>query len=94
MQTLSLLWHGVLAGQEFWEEITGDPNFYKKLITLIENEVIQAKAIEYGKVWDRAINRYAVEFSKDFCTTDGAIDWKKLVEFNSGKNPPAKTKNK
>ena len=29
------------------------------------------------------INKVTVEFSKEFCV-NGRIDWKKLVQFNSG----------
>ena len=29
------------------------------------------------------INVFAREFALDFCTSNGAIDWEKLVRFNS-----------
>lgn len=31
------------------------------------------------------IDKFTTEFGKDFCTPDGKINWKKLVEFNSSK---------
>jgi hypothetical protein len=36
-----------------------------------------------GQEDDRLMNQFTQEFIADFCV-DGAIDWKKLVEFNSG----------
>jgi len=30
-----------------------------------------------------AVNRFTREFMAEFCTPDGAIDWEKLVQFNS-----------
>lgn len=79
-----------IAGQEFWEEITGDSEFYKKLITLIEKEVVAQKQQEYKAAWEQAVNKHVREFTSDFCRKNGSIDWEKLVEFNSGKNPPPK----
>src|SRR5574337_335532 len=46
-----------LAGQEFWEELTGDPDFYLKLVRLMETEVIQKHRREYEAAWDIAVNR-------------------------------------
>jgi hypothetical protein len=71
------------CGQSFWELISGDLEFYKKIVEPIgikaktRNEEFQK---EYGKV----INRFSREFINNFCDDDGAIDWEKLVEFNSG----------
>ena len=42
---------------------------------------------------DATINRFTAEFVKDFCSSDGHIDWEKLVQFVSGskhKAPKAK----
>lgn len=71
------------CGQSFWELVSGDFEFYKKIVEPIgikaktRNEEFQK---EYGKV----INRFSREFINNFCDDDGAIDWEKLVEFNSG----------
>ena len=73
------------SGQEFWEEITGDRDFYKKLIRLIEDKIVERNRQTYKIAWDRAVNRYVGEFTKDFCLPNGAINWEKLLEFNSGK---------
>jgi hypothetical protein len=75
-----------LAGQEFWEELTGDPDFYLKLIRYMETEVTAKHRAEYELAWDKALNRYVREFTNSFCHEDGTIDWEALVRFNSGKN--------
>jgi len=71
------------CGQVFWSFISGDEELYK---TIIEPLGYKAKErneeffVEYGKVR----TRFIVEFAKDFCESDSSINWKKLVEFNSG----------
>lgn len=74
-----------LAGQEFWEELTGDPDFYLKLVRLMETEVIRKHRHEYEEAWAKAVNRYVREFTTDFCNRDGSVNWEALVRFNSGK---------
>jgi hypothetical protein len=70
------------SGQAFWAEITGDPDFYLKLVRLMKDEPEKHRA-EYEKAWDAAVNRFTLEFIEDFCFADGRIDWEKLVRFVS-----------
>lgn len=71
-----------VAGQAFWEEITGDSDFYIKLITMMVD--IPKKHMEkYRPQLDAAINRFTLQFTEDFCTKGGQIDWEKLVKFVS-----------
>lgn len=72
------------AGQAFWEELTGDPDFYLKLVRLMK-QYPQEHRKRYLVEWNKAINRFEREFLLNFSTPDGDIDWEKLVEFNSGK---------
>lgn len=72
-----------LAGQAFWEEITGDSDFYLKIIRLMKSKP-QEHAIEYKRAWDKAVNRFTKEFIADFCSPDGDINWERVTEFNSG----------
>ena len=71
------------AGKAFWEEVTGDPDFYLKLIRLMDG-IPQKRKAEYRQSWDAAMNRLEAEFLKDFCLKDGRIDWEKLTTFVSG----------
>lgn len=70
------------CGQSFWELVSGDLEFYTKIVEPIgfkakeRNEEFQN---EYAKV----INRFSMEFMKNFCDNDGSINWRKVVKFNS-----------
>ena len=71
------------SGQAFWEELTGDSDFYLKLIRLMKRYP-QEHRVRYQVEWRKAVNRFEREFLNNFSTPDGDINWEKLVEFNSG----------
>ena len=72
-----------LAGKNFWTELTGDEEFYIKLIRLMDK--LPEKYVEdFDLSYQKAANRLIKEFTQEFCSDDGSIDWEKLVEFNSG----------
>lgn len=81
----------IRSGQAFWEELTGDPEFYLKLIRLMRDYPLKHRK-EYEKSWAKAVNRFTREFLQDFCNEDGSINWDKLVEFNSGTRKPVEAK--
>ena len=70
------------SGQAFWSEITGDPDFYLRLAKLMKEEPAKHRE-KYAPAWDAAVNKFTAEFVKDFCFSDGRIDWEKLVRFVS-----------
>ncbi|HLX59108.1 MAG TPA: PmeII family type II restriction endonuclease [Ktedonobacteraceae bacterium] len=78
----------VLSGQALWEELTGDPNFYIKLIHLMHDYPTEHRR-EFEKAWDNALNRFEGEFIINFGNLDGSINWEKLLRFNSGKEKVA-----
>ncbi|HZE87104.1 MAG TPA: PmeII family type II restriction endonuclease [Methylomirabilota bacterium] len=71
-----------VVGQSFWHLISDNPNFYTDII-----EPLGYRAKEHNEAFlaekGRIINIFTQEFINDFCD-DGEINWKKLVEFNSG----------
>lgn len=73
-----------VSGQKFWQEMTGDSDFYLKLVRLMNAEVIKKHREEYQANYDDALNRYVREFTIEFCDENGTVDWEKLVRFNSG----------
>lgn len=73
-----------LSGQVFWHELTGDPDFYLKIIRLM-NDKPEKHLPPYLEARDAAINRFTKDFILEFCNDDGSINWEKLVHFNSGK---------
>lgn len=58
----------------------------KQTYELIES--IDHGAAEHNGIYTleltKVLNRFTREFLEDFCQPDGAIDWAKLVTFNSG----------
>ena len=70
------------CGQAFWELISGDPEFYRRIIEPLGHNARQhnqAFTNSYGAV----VNRLSQEFTPKFCTADGLIDWPRLVAFGS-----------
>lgn len=72
-----------LAGKQFWAELTGDDDFYIKIIRYMGTLPEQYVA-SYKESYNKAFNRLVREFSVRFCKEDGSIDWEQLVVFNSG----------
>lgn len=70
------------SGQAFWQELTGDPDFYLKLIRLMRDAPAEHRE-SYEPQWAAAVNRFTAEFVKDYCFSDGSIDWEKLVQYVS-----------
>jgi hypothetical protein len=73
------------CGQSFWEFITGDPEFYKKIIEPLGHKAKERNE-EFMNEYSMLINRLSKRFMDHFCNDNGQIDWEKLVEYNSGKN--------
>lgn len=72
-----------LAGQDFWAELTGDSDFYLKIILYMGNKPEQYLE-RYRESYNRASNRLVKQFTEKFCDDEGNIDWETLVQFNSG----------
>lgn len=72
-----------LAGKEFWAELTGDEDFYIKIIEFM-GELPEKYVASYKESYNKAFNRLVKEFSNEFCDDDGSINWEKLVRINSG----------
>lgn len=72
-----------IVGQNFWYLISENKNLYTDII-----EPIGHRAREHNENFvnerGRVINRFSKELIDRFCDPTGAIDWVKLVEFNSG----------
>lgn len=75
------------SGQAFWEELTGDPDFYIKLITLMKEEPLKYRD-QFKSEWDASNNKFSLEFSEGFCLEDGHVDWEKWVKLVSAKEKP------
>ena len=81
------------AGQDFWELLTGDPNFYIRI-----SEAISRPAAIHKAAFDEALLKKHSEllrqFMIDFVDIDGTIRWNSVVEFNSARvRPKSSAKN-
>jgi hypothetical protein len=70
------------VGQTFWYFISENEHLYTDIV-----EPIGYKAKEHNDAFNnekgKLTNRLTKQFMELFCGEDGAIDWVKLVEFNS-----------
>lgn len=71
------------CGQMFWEFISGNPDLYTEIIEPLGHNA-KEKNEEFQKQYATLINQFTAEFSGEFCKK-GVIQWKELVELNSGK---------
>ena len=72
-----------IAGQDFWEWLTGDAGFYIKIVELMGTRPDEY-AQEFKTAYDRALNRMTRDFTIRFCNEDGSVKWDELLKFNSG----------
>jgi hypothetical protein len=72
------------CGQEFWQFISGEESLFTDLIEPLGHKAKEKNDI-FMDAYARMINKFTKEFANEFCSDSGLIDWKKLVEFNSGK---------
>jgi hypothetical protein len=72
------------CGQEFWEFISGDSKLYYTIIKPLGNEA-KTRNEEFHTLYNQRINCFVKEFINEFCNSNGAINWEKLVKYNSGK---------
>lgn len=72
-----------VVGQNFWYLISGNADLYTEII-----EPVGYKAKEHNEAFQTqkssVVNRFTKAFIDEFCDPAGAIDWVKLVKFNSG----------
>lgn len=76
-----------LCGQAFWEFISGDPYLYQGIIEPLGHRAKEVNE-EFARAYGELINTFTQEFAVDFYTPSNAIDWQRLVEFNSGNSAP------
>ncbi|GHT25244.1 hypothetical protein AGMMS4957_19730 [Bacteroidia bacterium] len=72
------------CGQEFWAFISGNENLYLDIIEPLGHKA-RERNDDFLTLYAQMINKFTKEFSNNFCTDNGEIDWEKLVLFNSRK---------
>ncbi len=78
-----------LAGQAFWEKITGSSDFYLQFINLMRDDP-EKHAARFRAAHATAMTRLKDEFLKLFCDSSGNILWEQLVAFNSSRGKSKK----
>jgi len=72
------------CGQRFWTFISGEETLYTDIIEPLGHSAKERNQ-EFVESYAKMKNKFVLEFSQSFCFDDGAIDWEKLVQFNSGR---------
>lgn len=76
-----------LCGQEFWEFIAKDREFYTRIIEPLAHNAKQRND-DFRERYGQVVNRFCGEFIRDYCFSNGAINWPKLVALSSAITPP------
>ena len=72
------------CGQRFWDFISGNEDLYIEIIEPLGHKS-KEKNDQFIESYSNMLNKFTKQFSNDFCSDSGAIDWEKLVKLNSGK---------
>jgi len=70
------------CGQAFWSFIANEPELYKDLIGPIGHKA-KEKNEQFLESYAQMINKFTLEFGSEFVSSNGSIDWEKLVILNS-----------
>lgn len=70
------------CGQRFWSFISGDEHLYTKIIDPLGN-LAKERNEDFVVSYFKKLEKFTLDFSKDFCAENGAIDWEKIVQYNS-----------
>ncbi|MDI6728658.1 MAG: PmeII family type II restriction endonuclease [Thermodesulfovibrionales bacterium] len=73
-----------LCGQRFWSFISGDENLFTEIIEPLGHRAKERNE-RFLKEYAKVINKFTLEFVKEYCAPDGSIIWDKIVRFNSAK---------
>lgn len=72
-----------IVGQNFWYFISDNQELYTDIIEPLGYKAKQHNE-KFTKLKGEIINSFTKEFLVEFCDSNGAINWKKFVKFNSG----------
>ena len=80
-----------LAGQRFWELLTGEADFYLRISRAME-AFANTHATEFKTAFDAKLNALLREFMIDFVETTGQIRWDAVVAFSSSTVAPKRAR--
>jgi len=70
------------CGQKFWHFISDNKDLYTDIIEPLGYHA-KEKNEHFMQLRMQMINKFTFEFIEAFCESSGAINWKRIVEFNS-----------
>jgi len=73
------------CGQRFWELISGDTNLYLRIIEPL-GHTARRRNDEFQGEYGRVITRFTRDFTIEYCDDNGAINWERLLRFNSAQS--------
>ncbi|PYK95269.1 MAG: hypothetical protein DME36_02570, partial [Verrucomicrobia bacterium] len=71
-----------ICGQKFWELITGDPDFYVRIVEPLGHRAKEKNEAFY-KEYAKAVTLLTRDFDAEFCDKDGTLRWEKIVRISS-----------
>jgi Type II restriction endonuclease EcoO109I len=71
-----------LCGQRFWEFISGDADFYIKIVEPIGHQAEERNAEFLGE-YELVVDAFTELFRKHFCDSKNLILWDKLIKHSS-----------
>ncbi len=74
------------CGQRFWEFISGNADLYIEIIEPLGHKA-KEKNDKFMEEYAKVVNKLTQDFEREYCDSDGAILWQKLLQFNSGMKP-------
>ena len=74
-----------LCGQRFWEFISGNDNLYIDIIEPLGHKA-KEKNEQFYEEYVKVVNKFSLEFIETFCDSTGAINWERVLQYNSGKD--------
>lgn len=80
-----------VAGQQFWELLTGESDFYLRISRAME-AFANCHGTEFGRALDDKLNALLREFMIDFVETNGQIRWDAVVAFSSSTETPKRAR--
>jgi Type II restriction endonuclease EcoO109I len=76
-----------LCGQSFWTFISGIDSLYVDIVEPLGYRA-KEKNEAFLQEYDKVSNLFVRQFTNEFCDETGAINWKAILELNSGGLPP------
>ena len=74
-----------LCGQRFWSFISGNDSLYTDIIEPLGYRAKERNE-RFLQEYSKSINKFTMEFMRDFCDSEGQILWEKIIQFNSSDN--------